>query len=114
MTTLITLTIAYGALSYNPTLEMVGITRQTQPTLHPITQSIDHYQCRIGVPYGYGYLIGRETYFLADSGVLYGPFIVTDVESVKHLEMAKNGLLADIDCNQYVHLKGYLMLKGRH
>lgn len=110
MKILITLNLI-GALSWNSTLQQVGETRQSVPTAYPIAQHIDvtGYECRIGVRYGYGWLIGQEIHFLSE-GRIYGPFLVTDVESIRHQPfMRDNNLAADIDCPELVHKKGQFL-----
>ena len=112
MKILITLGLA-GALSWNPTLQDIGETRQAVPTIYPIAQHVDvsDYKCRIGVRYGYGWLIGQEVFFLSESKI-YGPFLVTDVESIRHFPfMRDNELAADIDCPEFVHKKGQFLLQ---
>lgn len=110
MKTLITLGLI-GVLSWNPTLQDVGKTRQSIPTARPIAEyiDVDDYECRIGVRYGYSWLIGQEVYFLSDR--IYGPFLVTDVESVRHHPfMRDNDLIADIDCPEMVHKRGQIFV----
>jgi len=110
---LIPLVIAGQALAYNPTLHQVGINRQQNNHLYTISEQIDisQYECRIGLPYGYQYLTGMEVYFLDNQG-LHGPFLVTDYENPEHNQMKDNNLLADIDCVEYVHKKGWLFVKS--
>lgn len=116
---LIVLNISGTALSWNPTLERVGYVRQykSHTVEMPIPKhvNVSAYECRIGLPYGYKEFIGREVYFLANTGRMHGPWLVTDVEQQKHhynkeVSMTENDLLADTDCKQYVHMTGTLLL----
>lgn len=107
--------VTSGWLAFNTTLELAGNNRQNLATAWPIDKSVDiaKYDCLIGVPYGYDHLIGHEVYFYEQSGPIHGPFLVTDVESVRHFpHMRDNRLAADIDCPHLVHKQGYLVIRG--
>lgn len=98
-------------LSYNPTLDTVAKNRQTRQVKYSIHNeiNINKYQCLLGVPYGFGYLIGKEVYFVSDNKV-HGPWLIVDVEAEHHQGyMNKNNLLADVSCKEFVHKKGYLV-----
>lgn len=79
--------LSSGALSWNPTLESVGHTRQLEPTKHPISRytNIHDYDTLVGLPNYLGGYIGREVYFLDDRGGLFGPWLVVDVESDREI-----------------------------
>lgn len=100
------------ALAYNGTLQAVGVTRQTKKVDVPIADTVDveGFQCRIGVPYGHAELIGKTVIFMSEDG-LSAPWLVTDVEQVKHAGiMDGNNILADVDCERYVHATGILLI----
>jgi len=122
--------ISQGALAWNPTLAYVGVKRQWVGTAYSIPMETDvvGHECRIGVPNSYGYLIGQQVWFLDQAGVLYGPWLVTDVEgvnqtvpvysvgekgesitTVKDSYMDYNGLAADVDCEEMVHKRGMII-----
>lgn len=72
--------------------------------------NIHQYQCLIGVPYGFGWLIGHEVYFVEKDNVA-GPWLVVDVEAEHHAGiMDRNNLLADTDCREFVHKRGRLIM----
>lgn len=115
MVKIIIVVVTSGWLAFNSTLELAGDNRQNLATAWPIDKEIvlDDYDCLIGVPYGYGHLIGKEVYFFEQSGGIHGPFLVTDVESVRHFpHMRDNHLAADIDCPNLVHKRGYIVFRG--
>lgn len=99
-------------LGFNPSLNDVALTRQTREVKYAISKEVNvkEYDCLIGVPYDYGYLIGQDTYFVESSGKIYGPFLVVDVESEHHQGiMDQRNLLADTNCDYLVHKKGILL-----
>lgn len=109
---LIFLNIEGDYLSYNSKLYSTAIYRQEKPTEYKIRNSvnINEYQCLLGLPYGYGELIGKEIYFLS-SNDLYGPWLVVDVESnTDQGTMINHNLLADTNCKYMVHKKGELIV----
>lgn len=98
-------------LSYNPTLDRVAENRQTKQVKYSIHKEtdIEKYKCLVGVPYEFGYLIDKEVYFVSDNKI-YGPWLVVDVEAEHHKGiMDRNNLLADTNCKDFVHKKGYLI-----
>lgn len=105
-----------GAIAFNPTLYEAGITRQSF-TENNIDKGIDvaSYQCLIGVPFGYKYLIGKEVYFFNEkTKAIYGPFLVTDVESISDsYKMLKYGIVADSNCRFLTHQHGYIIDQPR-
>lgn len=101
-----------GWLALNPTLDRVAIVRQTKPVEIAIDKDLDitEYECLLGVPYGYKHLIGKELYFISYNNGVLGPWLVVDVESSNHAGYMKtNNLVADINCEEYVHEKGVLI-----
>lgn len=97
-----------GALSYNQTLYDVAQTRQLNNFAISEQTKIEEYDCLIGVPYGYKFLIDKEVYFIKGDEIV-GPWLVVDVEAKKHHpHMVENNLMADTNCLDYVHLKGQL------
>jgi hypothetical protein len=109
---LVILAICGQFLSWNPTLARVAWVRQNYPVKYAISKEIkiNEYECLVGVPFGYGYLIGQEIYFW-DSLTLRGPWLVVDVESKVHAGMMdERNLIADINCRRYVHLRGKLII----
>ena len=117
MTNLLPLLI-YGALSFAPGLQIAIATRTAIPTAYPLDpDTISGYSCYIGLPYGYAHYIGREVYFLTDSGLLLGPWLVVDVEAKQHAGMMKNrGLAADVYCpaypNRWPHTRGEVVIRS--
>lgn len=102
-----------GQLAYNSTLKAVGLTRQTKAVEVAIPPEVNvaAYPCRIGLPHGYSYLIGKRVVFLSSNIGASAPWLVTDVEQAKHAGyMEQNNILADVDCNKYVHKKGLLLV----
>jgi hypothetical protein len=95
--------IATGALSFAPGLNTAIETRITQPTAYSLdVDMVDQYNCYVGVPYGYAYLIGQEVWFRDVDAQLHGPWLVVDVEQKKHAGMlADRGLAADVICRGY-------------
>lgn len=104
--------IVTGALSLNLTLGAVADTRIAEAVTYPVTNDPAAYQCLIGVPHGFGYLIDREVYFRDAQGGLFGPWLVVDVEAEHHAPyMAQNSLAADVNCEDFVHRHGELLIE---
>lgn len=98
-------------LAFNTTLLDVAVVRSTKPVKYVVTRNYEAYECLVGVPYGYGYLIDKEVVFLnLDSLTLHGPWLVVDVEAKHHYpQMLERNLLADVNCEEYMHKKGVLI-----
>lgn len=99
-------------LAFNPTLDNVALNRQTKEVRYAINKEVNvkEYKCLIGVPYGYGHLIGQEIYFVESNGEIHGPFLVVDVESQYHSGvMDERNILADTNCVSLVHRKGMIL-----
>lgn len=80
--------------------------------MYRINQEVNlkKYKCLIGLPYGYGHLIGQDVYFVEANGQFHGPFLVVDVESINHNGiMNERNLLADTNCDYLVHRKGMIL-----
>jgi len=99
-------------MAYNPTLETVMRTRQTQQVWKPISIEETPTKCLVALPYGYKHLIGEKVYFQSD--FLYGPYLVVDVENINHKgQMFNRKLSADTNCKELVHKKGYIFTMRR-
>ncbi len=109
---LIALAIAGHALSFNPTLESVGLNRQVNALKIqiPAGVNVSEFQCRAGVPSGFERFVGLRVWFYSN-GTLTGPWLVTDYEAPKHQGlMNSRDILADVDCLEFVHERGELVV----
>lgn len=111
--------IISGYLGWNDTLFVVGARRQWEDVRVSISHQVklSDYECAVGLPYGFGHLIGKEVFFRDNAGHLFGPWIVTDVEQHQHYPyMRDNELAADVLCfrpifDKMVHQRGEIVLK---
>ncbi len=106
--------LSTGFLSYNPKLEATMRYRQSAPVEYSIDKRMhpEDYECLVGVPYGLGFLIGKEVHFIKPfERKTEGPWLVVDVENEKHKGIMSSRLLAaDINCKDQVHSYGSLIM----
>ena len=112
------LSINGAALAENHRLIEAGNNRQAGLTEIDIASQVEikAYECRVALPWRYSELIGREVYFLEDTGRLHGPWLVTDIQQEAHdadpvLNMENNNLLVDVDCNEMIHRRGIMLVR---
>ena len=108
--------ILTGHLSYAPRslFDTVALNRQNNLTSQPITRDFEQYDCLLGVPVNYEYLIDSEAHFLSSEGELFGPYLIVDVQNKSARDMQLDGLVADITCQELVHKEGSLIIQYRN
>lgn len=118
-TVIIYLIVSSGYLSSNPTLYWVGVRRQWDDVALRISHEtrITDYECVVGLPGDLRELLGKEVFFRDHRGLIYGPWLTTDVENGDHSPyMRKNNLAGDVICqpplfDRFVHEQGDVLVK---
>lgn len=112
----IILQINGAALAQNETLLTVAHNRQisgyVEREINPDVD-VESYKCRVALPNRYASLIGDEVFFVSESGGVWGPWLIVDIQSNvddRLVPMEKYNLLADIDCPHMYHKKGKLVM----
>lgn len=110
---MIKIIILVGFLSYGPAMPSVLVIRQTANVTYKLPKTLKHYDCLLGLPYGYQSFIGSEV-FIKTNTHIYGPYLAVDVEAPHHYPYMKdNNLAADISCQNLVHKEVSLLVEVR-